>query len=102
MLPCQDQAYTIISPSLYSEPWWYILPEITVEPEISSPKKVLPDTCKLPEVNTDPVNICLSSRLSPNFVEPDSNSIDEEISLVWKESAYTSPSTLNPPEIITD
>ena len=45
----------------------------------------------LPLTNNEPVISCLSSIVSPNFVEPLSNITDDETTSVWNSCAVTEP-----------
>ena len=51
-----------------------------------------------PVIDTEPVNSCVSSKLSPNFVEPDVYIIDELS--IYKVLAVISPSTVKSPFIV--
>ena len=52
-----------------------------------------------PDIFTLPVKSCLSSEVSPNLVEPDSNTIDDDTNSVWNSCAVTLSVTTNEPVI---
>ena len=60
----------------------------------TSEKPVIP---RFPFMFTDPVKVCVSSEVSPNLVEPDSNMIDEDINSVLNSCAVSIPVTVRSP-----
>jgi hypothetical protein len=54
----------------------------------------VPFTKNEPLTETEPVNECVSSDVSPNLVEPLWNNIDDEITLILNCRAFTSPNTV--------
>ena len=50
-----------------------------------------------PDIDKFPVNVCLSSDVLPNIVEPLSNIIEDEINSVWNSWAVIVPVTVKSP-----